>query len=64
MVKNCSGFCPVHKKTCTIQITYVDVSDLATKAFEKGTFDCQFIQVNDLCGSKCPIYQSAPMEIS
>lgn len=61
MLKTFTGVCPVQNKEYSIQIDYIDTSDLESTSYAKGLASCDYNKFGDKCNaSKCPIINSAP----
>ncbi|MEE1517283.1 MAG: hypothetical protein UF228_06765 [Lachnospiraceae bacterium] len=64
MVKTVTGYCPTQNKDYSIYVTYVDMSTLSGKCYERGTADCPYNRSGNRCKlEKCPILNSAPEEL-
>ena len=64
MQKKITGFCPTQQKNYSIDITYINASDLEGTQYVKGTFRCEYDLFGDKCNENdCPIYKQAPDNI-
>lgn len=65
-IKTISGFCPTLKKNYSINITYIDVSDLQHRnRYIQGMVDCEYGSFGNCpIMNKCPLVAKAPEEIN
>ena len=55
-----TGYCPFKAKKASINIDYIDSSDLNNRSFTKGRFSCD---TEECKANNCPIWQKSPSVI-
>lgn len=66
MIKTISGYCPTQQKNYTVDISYLDASDLSGRQYIKSTAVCEYIKYGNECTmiKQCPLYSKAPEVIN